>query len=94
MRFRHHLPLLVLLLPLRLAAQAPVDSARATDPAATGDTLRAVELDRRDIFDPGETGWVARVGNMRRFWTASRSCCVGVSCMRTGPRMLAAATAS
>lgn len=63
MRFRHHPPLLVLLLPLRLAAQAPVDSARATDSAATGDTLRAVELDRRDIFDPDETGWVARVGN-------------------------------
>ncbi|MDQ3136921.1 MAG: hypothetical protein M3Q93_04975 [Gemmatimonadota bacterium] len=50
MRFRRVLPLLLLVLPFRLAAQ--VD-----------DTLRAVELDRRDIFDPGERGFVARVGN-------------------------------
>ncbi|HUR95346.1 MAG TPA: hypothetical protein VMY76_12225 [Gemmatimonadales bacterium] len=50
MRFRHVLPLLLLILPIRLAAQAD-------------DTLRAVELDRRDIFDPDERGFVARVGN-------------------------------
>ena len=50
MRFRHVLPLLLVALPLRLAAQ--VD-----------DTLRAVEIDRRDIFDPDERGFVARVGN-------------------------------
>lgn len=63
MRFRHYLPLLVLFLPLRLAAQAQPDSAKPTDPRASGDTLRAVELDRRDIFDPDERGWVARLGN-------------------------------
>jgi len=62
LRFRFHLPVLVLLLPFRLAAQAPGDSARA-DPRLAGDTLRAIELDRRDIFDPDERGWVARVGN-------------------------------
>ncbi len=50
MRFWRVLPLLLLVLPLRLAAQAD-------------DTVRAVELDRRDIFDPGERGFVARVGN-------------------------------
>ena len=50
LRFRHVLPLLLVALPLRLAAQ--VD-----------DTLRAVEIDRRDIFDPDERGFVARVGN-------------------------------
>jgi hypothetical protein len=50
LRFRRVLPLILLVLPLRLAAQA-------------GDTLRAVELDRRDIFDPEERGFVARVGN-------------------------------
>ena len=50
MRFRRVLPLILLVLPLRLAAQAD-------------DTLRAVELDRRDIFDPQERGFVARVGN-------------------------------
>jgi hypothetical protein len=63
LRFRRHLPLLALFLPVRLAAQAPADSAKALDPRASGDTLRAVELDRRDIFDPDERGWVARVGN-------------------------------
>jgi len=52
----------MLAVPLRLAAQAPADSARPAS-AATGDTLRGVELDRRDIFDPSERGWVARVGN-------------------------------
>ncbi len=50
MRFWCALPLLLLVCPLRLAAQA-------------NDTLRAVELDRRDIFDPDERGFVARVGN-------------------------------
>ena len=53
MRFRRYLPLLAILLPSRLAAQTP----------ATSDTLRAVVLDRRDIFDPDERGWVARLGN-------------------------------
>lgn len=50
MRFRRILPLLLLVLPIRLAAQAD-------------DTLRAIALDRRDIFDPNERGFVARVGN-------------------------------
>ena len=53
----------VLVLPLRLAAQAPVDSALPAGPPAAGDTLRGVELDRRDIFDPDERGWLARLGN-------------------------------
>ena len=60
---RHYLSLLVLVLPLRLAAQAPVDSAAPGSAVSAGDTLRAVELDRRDIFDPDEHGFVARVGN-------------------------------
>ncbi len=50
MQVRRVLPLLLLVLPLRLAAQAD-------------DTLRAVVLDRRDIFDPEERGFVPRVGN-------------------------------
>lgn len=50
MRFWLVLPWLWLVLPSRLRAQAV-------------DTLRAVELDRRDIFDPEERGFVARVGN-------------------------------
>ena len=62
MRFRHLLPLFTLLVPLRLAGQTPVDSASAGVPPG-GDTLRGVELDRRDIFDPDERGWIARLGN-------------------------------
>jgi Outer membrane protein/protective antigen OMA87 len=73
LRFRLHLPVLVLFVPLGLAAQtradsvpadsARADSARAADRSAGSDTLRAVQLDRRDIFDPDEHGWVARLGN-------------------------------
>jgi Surface antigen variable number repeat len=65
----HLLPLVVLLLPFRLAAQVPADSAGApadsarADTLPRSDTLRAVELDRRDIFDPDERGWIARVAN-------------------------------
>jgi hypothetical protein len=55
--FRHLLPLLALALPCRLGAQ--VDTART----AVDDTLRGVELDRRDIFDPDEHGWIARLAN-------------------------------
>src|SRR5206468_1223822 len=49
--------------PLDLAAQGPVDSAHSVTATQGGDTLRGVELDRRDIFDPNERGWVARLGN-------------------------------
>jgi hypothetical protein len=58
-----HLPLLAMLVvPFRLAAQVPADSAGPPG-AAAGDTVRGVVLDRRDIFDPDERGWIARVGN-------------------------------
>ena len=52
----------MLLVPFRLAAQVPADSAGADRPSH-GDTLRGIELDRRDIFDPDERGWIARVAN-------------------------------
>jgi len=63
LRFRHLLPLLILLVPLDLAGQAPVDSAYSAAATGGSDTVRGVELDRRDIFDPNERGWVARLGN-------------------------------
>ncbi len=44
--------------PLR--AQTPADSGAVAD---TSHVIQAVELERRDIFDPEERGWVARVGN-------------------------------
>ena len=69
MRFRLLLPLSILLVPLRLAGQVPADSARPDAAPVGGDTLRAVQLDRRDIFDPGERGWVARLGNALHFET-------------------------
>jgi hypothetical protein len=63
LRFRHLLPLSILFVPLDLAGQAPVDSAQSAAATQGGDTLRGVVLDRRDIFDPDERGWVARLGN-------------------------------
>jgi hypothetical protein len=59
LQFRHLLPLFVLSLPPRLSAQAPVDSGATPDPRR----IVGVTLDRRDIFDPNERGWLARVGN-------------------------------
>lgn len=66
MSHRRFLPLFLLVFSSRLAAQVPADSMASVDSAATsggGDTLRAVVLDRRDIFDPDERGWIARVAN-------------------------------
>lgn len=65
MSYRHLLPLAMLAIPFRLLAQVPADSADSAmaRSAASDDTLRAVELDRRDIFDPNERGWIARVAN-------------------------------
>jgi hypothetical protein len=45
-----------------LSAQAVPDSAAAAADS-TSTLLRGVEIIPRDIFDPDETGWVARVGN-------------------------------
>lgn len=60
MRLRHVLPLLVVCLPLRLFAQTAAESAAAGAPASV---VRSVELQRRDIFDPDEQSWYARVAN-------------------------------
>jgi hypothetical protein len=59
LQFRHLLPLFVLSLPLRLSAQAPIDSGVTPDPRR----IVGVTLDRRDIFDPNERGLLARLGN-------------------------------
>jgi hypothetical protein len=52
---------LMLGLVLPLYAQNPADSVAAAD--TNGAVIRGVELERRDIFDPEEHGFVARVGN-------------------------------
>lgn len=54
------MPLAALLLPLNLSAQGAADSGTAVDPALV---IRGVQLQRRDIFDPNERGWLARVAN-------------------------------
>lgn len=59
-RVRRYLPFLLLGGAASLSAQAPSDSVAAGD---TSRVIRAVELERRDIFDPDERGWVARLGN-------------------------------
>ncbi|HET7423283.1 MAG TPA: hypothetical protein VFJ92_06975 [Gemmatimonadales bacterium] len=52
---------LLLLVPLPLLAQGR-DSTSAS-PRSDSTIVRAVELDRRDVFDPTETGFVPRVAN-------------------------------
>ena len=65
MRFRHFLPLAVLLCPLCLAAQTTTD----TSSVDSAQVIRRVELIRRDIFDPNEQSWVARMANRLHFQT-------------------------
>jgi hypothetical protein len=60
LRFRRILPLLPLCLAARLSAQGSADSGLAP---ASGNVVRGIELDRRDIFDPTERSWLARVAN-------------------------------
>ncbi len=61
MPFRLVLPLLVVCLPAVLSAQsaADVDSV----PATAHTVIRAIQLERRDIFDPHERHWLARLAN-------------------------------
>jgi hypothetical protein len=55
------LPLLACCLPVVLSAQSATDtgSAPPSDPTA----IRAIQLERRDVFDPHERSWLARVAN-------------------------------
>ncbi|HET6836707.1 MAG TPA: hypothetical protein VFH24_01625 [Gemmatimonadales bacterium] len=65
MHFRHLLPVAVLLGPLQLAAQSTPDTA-SVDSALI---LHRVQLQRRDIFDPNERSWFARLANKLHFQT-------------------------
>ena len=60
MHLRHLLPLAALLLPLRLPAQSVADTGSIPD---SGRIIRGVQLQRRDIFDPNEQSWFARLAN-------------------------------
>jgi hypothetical protein len=66
LHFRHFPPLAALLLPFTLHAQSTVDSGSVADPDAI---IRGVQLQRRDIFDPNERSWLARMANRLHFQT-------------------------
>ncbi|HEX2251350.1 MAG TPA: POTRA domain-containing protein, partial [Gemmatimonadales bacterium] len=66
MLLRHLLPVAVLLCPLQLTAQSTADSTPAVDSALI---IRRVQLQRRDIFDPHEQSWFARLANQLHFQT-------------------------
>jgi hypothetical protein len=58
-------PLLAVLFPFVLHAQT-VDSGTVVNPDAI---IRGVQLQRRDIFDPNERSWLARIANRLHFQT-------------------------
>jgi len=55
------LPWILLLLPLPLSAQG-TDTVPVS-PHSDSTVVRAVELERRDVFDPSETGFIPRLAN-------------------------------
>ena len=66
LRLRRLFPLAVLLLPLRLNAQATIDSASAADADIV---IHGIQLQPREIFDPDEKSWLARMANKLHFQT-------------------------
>ncbi len=65
MVFRPMLLLVAVSLPLPLLAQGSADSGSTS----RGDVVRAIQLQRRDIFDPDERSWLARLANRLHFQT-------------------------
>jgi hypothetical protein len=65
LHLRHLLPVAGLLAPLQLAAQSTPDTA-SVDSALI---IHRVQLQRRDIFDPNERSWFARLANRLHFQT-------------------------
>jgi hypothetical protein len=63
------LPLLICCLPAVLSAQSAADADSAPAPAPAPQRIRAIQLERRDIFDPHERGWLARLANALHFET-------------------------
>ncbi len=66
MQLRYLLPLAALILPIRLRAQNTADSAPPSDPSLI---IHRVQLQPRDIFDPEERSWLARLANKLHFQT-------------------------
>ena len=65
MLLRRFLPFVVVLLPVRLSAQTAGDSSIVDSRMI----VREVQLERRDIFDPNEKSWFARLANKLHFQT-------------------------
>src|SRR5690606_23232320 len=70
----------IVLLPIRLSAQsshASDGSASPPPPSPTEEsrasTIRAIELNRRDIFDPEEQAWYAKVANALHIQTRAHT---------------------
>jgi hypothetical protein len=59
-------PFAAVFLPIQLIAQSTADSGSSADPAMI---IRGVQLQRRDIFDPDERSWLARLANQLHFQT-------------------------
>ena len=66
MHFRYLVPVAALFIPFQLTAQSAADSGLTVDPALV---IRGVQLQRRDIFDPHEQSWLARLANKLHFRT-------------------------
>ncbi|HEU4680439.1 MAG TPA: hypothetical protein VFS51_01755 [Gemmatimonadales bacterium] len=66
MHFRHFVPFAALVVPISLSAQSASDSGSSADPALV---IRGVQLQRREIFDPDERNWLARLANKLHFQT-------------------------
>jgi hypothetical protein len=67
LRFRHFLPVVVLLGPLQLRAQSSPDTAASSVDSAL--VIHRIQIQRRDIFDPHERSWLARLANKLHFQT-------------------------
>jgi hypothetical protein len=66
LHFRHFVPFAALVVPIAVTAQGTADSGSSVDPTLI---IRGVQLQRRDIFDPDERSWLARLANKLHFQT-------------------------
>jgi hypothetical protein len=64
---------LVLILPARAAAQGTNGTDEGQPAAPQPMTVQAIELQRRDIFDPDERSWYAKVANALHIQTRART---------------------
>jgi outer membrane protein assembly factor BamA len=73
LRLRYLLPLAFLILPARAGAQAAEGTDGLAGAAPSSPTIQAIELQRRDIFDPEERSWYAKVANALHIQTRAHT---------------------